>query len=62
MSSDNYEVKNKRRRRLLKHKFIDEDASEDSIQLMVKDEIRAPEGYNSLENYETQSLVKFNKN
>jgi len=59
MSSDNYEVKNKRRRRLLKHKFIDEDPSEDSIQLMVKDEtLGAPEGYNSLENYETQSLNK----
>jgi len=58
MSTDTYEVKNKRRRRLLKHKNVDEDPSEDSIQLMVKEDSFAPEDYSSVDNFETQSLVR----
>jgi len=58
MSTDTYEVKNKRRRRLLKHKNVDEDPSEDSIQLMVKEDSFAPEDYSSVDNFETQSLNK----
>jgi len=58
MSTVTYEVKNKRRRRLLKHKNVDEDPSEDSIQLMVKEDSFAPEDYSSVDNFETQSLVR----
>jgi len=60
---EHLEIKNKRRRRILKKKgIVDETVSDDSIQLLVKDEIPenidSPDENNSLSNFDLKPLKK----
>jgi len=62
---EHIEVKNKRRRRLLKSKVIvDDNYTDDSLQLLVKDEILetpdSPIDNNSLSNFDLKPLVNIN--